>query len=61
MIGNVYYGIVKQMVFLISVIVIFLISFIWAYFSLKKDVSRPKEVKHAQKELLREKILFQKD
>lgn len=49
------------MIFLISVIVIFLVSFVWAYFSLKRDISRPKEVKHAQKELLREKILFQKD
>lgn len=46
--------------FWIAVIVIFAVSFFWAIFSLRKELRRPKEIKKAEQELKREKILFKR-
>ncbi len=46
--------------FWIYVGVIFVISLLWAIVSTRKELSRPKEVKRAQKILAREKILFKR-
>lgn len=46
--------------FVIAVIAIAVFSFIWALFSLKKELKKPKELKKAEDELKREKILFKK-
>jgi len=46
--------------FWVYILVLFIISFLWAFFSLKRELSRPKEIKKAKKDLLREKILFKK-
>lgn len=44
--------------FWIVVGIIFVISFLWALVSLFKDSKKPKAVRHAEKELRREKILY---
>ncbi len=41
-------------------IIIFVISFVWAYWTTKKDLLRPKEIKKAKASLAREKILFKR-
>lgn len=46
---------------LIAGIVIFVISFLLALLSLKKELSKPKEIKIAKDELMKEKVLFVKD
>lgn len=47
--------------FLIAVFVIFVISFLMALFSLKKELSKPKEVELVKSELMSEKVLFVAD
>jgi Na+/melibiose symporter-like transporter len=47
--------------FLIVVAVLFVISFLWALFSLRKELSKPKEVSFVKDELMKEKVLFVKD
>lgn len=38
--------------------VIFIASFFWALLSLKKELSRPKEIDDAKKDLERERVIF---
>jgi Na+/melibiose symporter-like transporter len=47
--------------FLLVIVVIFIISFLWALLSLRKELSKPKEVALVKDELMKEKILFVKD
>ena len=47
-------------VFYVSLIIIIVVSFLWALFSLRKELRKPKEIKKAAEELKREKILFKK-
>lgn len=49
------------MVFIIILVTIFLISFLWALWSLKRELTKSKEIKTAEKELAREKILFKSE
>lgn len=44
--------------FLEIVVVLAVISFIWALISLRRELTRPKEIEHATKDLKREKILY---
>ncbi len=45
---------------IIYLIVFFLISFVWALISAKRELGKPKEIKKAKANLRREKILFKK-
>lgn len=47
--------------FLLSVIVIFVLSFLLALRSLRKELTKPKEIELAKDELMKEKVLFIKD
>ncbi len=44
--------------FLEIVVILVVISFIWALVSLRRELSRPKEIEHVTKDLKREKILY---
>lgn len=44
----------------IAIAVLFLISFLWALWSLGKETSKIKEVEKTKKDLAREKILFKR-
>lgn len=46
--------------FWIFIIILFIISFVWALFSVKKEMGQPKRVLKAKRELARSKILFKK-
>lgn len=46
---------------LIAIIIIFVISFILALISLRKELRKPKELEHIKNELRKEKVLFIKD
>lgn len=52
---------ILSVMFLTAVLVIFVISFLWALFSLRKELGRPKEVSLVKEELMKEKVLFVKD
>jgi len=43
-----------------ALIILFIVSFLWAFFSLQKEERRPKVSSHIKKELSREKILFKR-
>lgn len=47
--------------FIIAMLVLLVISFLMALFSLRKELKKPKEIDNAKKELMKEKILFIKD
>ena len=47
--------------FIFAVIFLFIISFLLALWSLRKELSKPKEIKLAKDELMKEKVLFVKD
>lgn len=47
--------------FWIASIIIFVLSFLLAVRSLKKELAHPKEIKLAKDELMKEKVLFVKD
>jgi hypothetical protein len=47
--------------FVIAVIVLLLVSFLLALFSLRRELRRPKEIQIAKDELMKEKVLFIKD
>lgn len=49
------------MIFIGAVAVIFIASFLWALWSLRQELTKPKEVKNVEKELAREKILFKSE
>ncbi len=45
---------------IIYLIVFFVISFVWALFSAKRELGKPKEIKKAKANLHKEKILFKR-
>lgn len=47
--------------FLVVILVLFIISILLALWSLKKELSRPREIDLTKKELMKEKVLFIKD
>jgi len=47
--------------FIIALAVIFVVSFLMALLSLRKELRKPKEIEVAKKELMKEKVLFIKD
>ena len=47
--------------FFVVVLVLLVISFVWALLSLKKELSKPKEVSLIKDELMKEKVLFMRD
>ena len=47
--------------FLMAMPVLLILSFVWALFSLKKELKRPHEINSAKKELMKEKVLFKRD
>lgn len=47
--------------FIIALVVMFVVSFLIALFSLRKELRKPKEIEVAKKELMKEKVLFIKD
>ena len=47
--------------FIIALVVMFVVSFLMALLSLRKELRKPKEIKVAKKELMKEKVLFIKD
>jgi hypothetical protein len=44
--------------FIEIVIILAAISFIWALLSLRRELSKPKEIEHASRDLKRERILY---
>ncbi len=48
------------MTLIVSIIVIFVLSFLWALFSLRGEIVKPKALKKIKDELAREKILFKR-
>lgn len=46
--------------FWIFIIVLFIVSFIWTLFSLRREIGHPKQILKAKKELARSKVLFKK-
>ncbi len=42
----------------LAIVLILIISFLWALFSLRKEFKKPKEIEKAKKELMKEKIIF---
>ncbi|MBP7832312.1 MAG: hypothetical protein KA035_00910 [Candidatus Levybacteria bacterium] len=48
------------MTLIITITVIFILSFIWALFSLRGEIIKPKALKKIKEELAREKILFKR-
>lgn len=47
--------------FIFATIIILVVSFLLALLSLKKELSKPKEIKLAKDELMKEKVLFVRD
>jgi hypothetical protein len=47
--------------FALALIIIFIISFLLALLSLRTELKKPKEIKIAKEELMKEKVLFIKD
>ncbi|MFI5265432.1 MAG: hypothetical protein ACHQT7_01680 [Candidatus Levyibacteriota bacterium] len=48
------------MIFLISLIILLLISFFWALMNLSKEIEKPKHLKKIRDSLQKEKILFKR-
>ena len=46
------------MIFVFFVVTIFVLSFFWALWGLKRELSKPKEVEMAERELSKEKIIL---
>lgn len=46
--------------FFYAVIILFILSFIWAWWSLYREQKTHKHVQHARRELQKEKILFKR-
>lgn len=44
--------------FVIFIMVLFIISFVWALYSLIHEVRKPKEIERAKEYLSKEKVLF---
>lgn len=47
--------------FIIAVIILLIVSFLLALLSLRTELRKPKEIKIAKEELMKEKVLFIKD
>lgn len=47
--------------FIVALLIILIVSFLMALFSLRKELKKPKEIILAKKELMKEKVLFVKD
>jgi len=47
--------------FYLAILVIFLVSFLLAVWSLRGELKRPREIKIVKNELQKEKVLFRKD
>lgn len=46
---------------ILSIVILLIISFLLALNSLRNELKKPKEIKHVEKELMKEKILFVRD
>lgn len=47
------------MLFIITVPILLIVSFLWSLWSLKREFKKPKEIELVKNELKKEKILFQ--
>lgn len=46
---------------LLAIAIIFVLSFLLALWSLRRELKRPKEIEIIKQELMKEKVLFMKD
>ncbi|HVT00795.1 MAG TPA: hypothetical protein VHE53_01005 [Patescibacteria group bacterium] len=44
----------------VYILIILIVSFVWAFLTTKKDFGKPREIKKAKASLAREKILFKR-